>query len=1066
MALLCAGAVGGFFWHKQRQVTLALENAEKFYAKQNWAAARRNYAFYLRKNPENVPLLLKYADCCNNIMEDRPKMLRDMSVAYYQAAINQPGDAEAVRRLIEHCMAIPSWSDVEYYAARFLAQDPGLAWLTYCRAQALEHLDRRQEAADIYAKLIEAQTEFTDVYGRLASIWKTIGFESRATGLLDDLVAGRPDDAMALLQRARYRFESGNRDAAQEDADKALALKPDDPELLLFASRLATARKQWPEAIALAERALPNAPKPIEAYVVILSTCQEQGEIDKALSLIDGMDTRLRADNPEIFVCKYELLILENKIDDADKTLEEYRKVYPRHTMVFEYMEARKLLAQGNALGATAKLTTVTRNLPGFRQAGYFLAIAYLQSDQREWARSTLETLCRNAPDFVRARALYQREFGPGETAAELVRQGEQIAADPGASVEHLVAAAEAILAKDTGKDRSKPQAVLVQNLLEKAIQKNPAYGAPYSLLADLYLRTGETAQVSPLLERAAAANVPSPEIALVRAGLALAENRPDDALKVFADEVSAREMPVDEVRRWANSFAARGNIALGLSVLTRAMESLPPDKARTLATEQATLCTRFGDIDGALRIIAEIETRAASDPELAAALLNEEELLIELLLQSKTPRYLQEAKRLVEHLCTAKPDEVRYRLLEGRVLASQDPPDYDGAQTVLAPLLDRNPRDSQVLMTLADLSMRRENLVAALDYAQRASGNAPQDMTIQLALAEIQMRSKLYAEAQATLENVLAIVPKEIRALELLIDSYLSTRRLEHAQSTLQRVEAVLSESPEDAWRLALLRGKVAIARGENVSSVEEVLRARYVANPDDIEALRELAVAVQRQGRASEAEQLLTAFADNNSGREDAWVMLGHYYLAGNTPESLAKASSAFTRALIVRPNYLPALAGLIDLGLRTNSGPQVLMLCDRYLEIQPMSPEILYRKAVLLAFNAGKNEDALACIQQAIALNQRTDYLFFRGTLYLTLQRYREALDDLLRVNQTRDVGVADLDLALAEAYLGTGDRDAAAQYYQSAKRKIANGAKANPQRIELLDKELADKKEGGG
>lgn len=1061
LLLSVVGAVEGFFWYKDRQLVRARDTAEQYYTQGNWQAARRNFAFYLHKNPQDVERLLKYADACSKVLEDRPRMLRDVSVAYYQIAVNLPGDAEAVERLTKHCLAIRAWGDLEYYAGRFLVQYPEYTWLRYYRALALEQLDRSQEAVEAYRELVESGTEHIDVYGRLARLWRRLRFESQAVALLNGLIAQRPDDPEAFLQRVTYFLDAGDPKTAQQDLDKAKTLRPDDPQVLLMESRLAAMQRQWREAIAYGEQALPSAPDPVEAYVAVLLACQEQGEIEKAIGLLEDMDPYLRANNPEFFVFHHDLLVLANRLDDAREVLKEYRKLYPKHGMVFEYMEARELLAEGDAPGAVTKLTTVVKNVPAFRQAQYFLALAYLQSYQRERARSTLETLCRNFPDFERARALYQREFGPGETADEALQRAKQLLAEDKVSAETLVSGAEMLLARALQQQSWRDHADIIRKLGEKAIQTDPSYGRSYLLLADLYLRLGELGEVASLLDRAGAAGA---ETALVRAWLALAQNDVESAVNAFAEERARRDMPVDEILRWANSFAARGKLEGGLAVLGQAVDAMPPEKGEVLRIEEVALCTRFGDLDKALELVAALESQASQYSDLASSVMDQKEQLVHLLLESKTPRYLADAKRLVEELCGANPEEIRYKLLDARVLANQDPPDYEGSRAVLAGLLAENPSNVQVLVAMADLAMRQENLVAALDYARRAAAGALQDVSVQLALAEVQVRSKQYVEAQATLERILTIAPDEPRVLELLLDAYLNTGRVEQARAMLQRLERATPEGGEDSWRLAMLRGKVLVARGEEMGRVEEELRARYVANPDDIDVLRELAIAVQRQGRTAEAEQLLKAFAENHGDREDAWVMLGQYYLSQSGALSEGKASSAFTRALIIRPNYLLALRGLIDLSLRMNNPVQVLLLCDRYLEMQPMSPDILYRKAFLLARDASKLESALAAIQQALALDQKTEYVFFRGTLYLALGRYKEALADLLQVNRTRDVNSAELDMALAEAYLGVDDRKSALQYHESAQRKLASGAKGNPDRLKRLT-ELLQKENGG-
>ena len=61
LVLLGAGAVGGFFYYRNRQVVNALERAEAHYAAERWLPAKLSYRFYLWRRPGDPEVLKKYA---------------------------------------------------------------------------------------------------------------------------------------------------------------------------------------------------------------------------------------------------------------------------------------------------------------------------------------------------------------------------------------------------------------------------------------------------------------------------------------------------------------------------------------------------------------------------------------------------------------------------------------------------------------------------------------------------------------------------------------------------------------------------------------------------------------------------------------------------------------------------------------------------------------------------------------------------------------------------------------------------------------------------------------------
>lgn len=1073
IAVLCVvavlagvGGLAGFFWYKERRVQQALSDGEAAFAKGQFAEARGKFASYLRVHRDDLDVLLKFADACAQIKENRPRMLHDIMISYNQAAQKRPGDTAMVERLIRHCARTRAWSDLEYYSGYYSKQYPAMELLRYEHAVALDQLNRSQEAITEFEALIKEGTSHADIYGRLARLLTDLGLGTRAVNVLEDALKAKPGDPGLLAQRALYRLTQNDLAGAQADVDQSLAADPSQGATLLIAARAALRQSQWPKAIEYAQRALEQGEDPQQAYVQLLSAYQEQSGYEAALEVMETMDPFVRLDSPDLLLVHHELLTASIQLDRAKEVRAEFLKAYPKNSQLGDYMQAREMLASGEPGPAAKKLNTVAESLPGFRQARYYLVVALLQSYQRERAKSALELLIRSNPGDVHAQELYEREFGgTRKSAMQAVSSAQDLLSNPDASAETLVSAADFLFTAQPPSGATGPTFDTVQSLLDKAVQRDPKYTKTYPLLADLYLRKGKPGEAKAVLERAEQQWGAIEGADMVRAWIALAEDNQQGALDAFQVQLSQHELSSNTVRRWANSFAARGHMDAALALLATGAKQLPPDKAEDLLADPVNLCIRFGDLDRAYSELQALEaqTAAAGGPP-DSQILSAKEQLTQMLARSSTPRQTALAKTLVESLLQAAPNEKRYQLLQAEVQCRQTPPDFASSAAILGRLLQADANDVPVLQAEADLAMLQSDLSKALDFARRAAAAAPQDPVVNLGLARIQLSGKRFAEAQATLEHVLMLSPNDSQALELLFSAYMANGRLDQANSVLARMGQAASTDPGLAWRLSLLRGRLSAAKGENLGGVEEMLRGRYVNNPDDIEALRGLAEVVARQGRDAEAEQLLQGFADGHASSEEAWVMLGQYFLAKPTPENTGKASLAFTRALVLHPDYAPAMRGLMDLYVRTNSLAQVLQLCERYLSIHPSTPEILYKKAVLMVQVSHDREGALATIEQALALSREPEFLYFRGMLQLDFKRYPEALQDFQEAGKLRDVNSADLDMGLAEAYAGLNDGASAARYLDSAKRKLDNGAPGNKDRLERLQKGLTQEGEG--
>ncbi|MFC1734648.1 tetratricopeptide repeat protein [Candidatus Hydrogenedentota bacterium] len=1055
--IACAFGAGGYFWYKEYRLRQTLSIGEAAYARGDWSLARRSFGMYLRKHPKDIDLLVKYADCCYHIPDDRASMLRDARVAYNQIARMDPGNIDAVKRLVSFCHSIGAWRELEYYSTHYLQLNPEQTWLRDYRAIALDELGRTQEAIDAFEELVEQGTEDTEIYLRLAKLLENLGFRGQATELLDDAVLKFSSSPEILAERGLFRLQNGLISEAAADIELALgnsdAMDTAVPLVLLAGARLFEKKEEWSRSAELGWAALKQDPGNIDVHVLLLKAFEKQGQYLEAIEFLEKADPFFLLDHPKLLVFYHELLALTNQLEEARKVQGDFNRAYPTHTMITEYMRGRLLLAEGDASGAADMFTTVVQYSPDFQQAHYFLVVSLLHSHQRQRARNVLETTLLTFPNDSRARTLFEREFSKPNLDAQALRSAQSLLLQDDASALELCTAAEQLFLQGRQLN-DETQMDTVRALLVRAIEHEPAFEPAHMALADFYVRTEMLDDARETLRMAEEKIGELEKGSIVRAWIALASNDLPVALREFESELSTGNTDVGDVRRWAESFAVRAGLDAGINVIQVAKERLPADDAKKLRLDELNLSARFRDMDKALAALSKIETAYASGAEIDSALLVEKEQLVTLLVHSGTPEHIADAERIVASLLEAFPGNERYHFLKVQVFVNQVPPDFESAWGLLENMLLADPRNDNVLSGMTDLALEQENILSALDFARRATAANPQNPALHIKLAKVQMRDNKAVEALATLEYVLTINPNSVEALEMLTNAYIATGRLEQADGTLRRLEE-LPETSDIQWNLSLLRGRIQAARGQNMASVEAALRERYIRNPDDMVALRELSVIVASQKRHSESEQLIMGFAENHPEMEEAWVMQGNYYLA-RSDDALAqgKASSAFTRALVLRPNYAPALRGLIDLNMQSNSFSQVLWLCDRYLDVYPVSPRILYRKAYLLAEHTKDVPLALETIEQALALEQRREYVFLRGQLRLSLERYEDALADFHEVSRMRAVNSPELDMSLAETYLGIKDMEAAKRYHDAAKVKIDNGNEGNPDRLKSL------------
>ena len=1088
-----AVAVYGYLRYTDRAM---LSNAEAAEAAQNWRAVKNNCAWYLTRHPKDAQVLAKYAEACSKSLDSRNANVRDTGRAYFQIASRDAAQPDVSRSIHPVSRSIPAdepilrlvdfqekhhlWGEMEYATSYFLRQRSGDsatsssspqdqdryrgldARLRYLHALALERAGRTKEAVDGYTELINAGTEFVDAYGSLALLLQQQGLTEQAQTVMKQAEERFPDHPHIFLSRARQLMAARSFAEAESAFQEALKRAPDDVQVLVEALDAALKTRRWDPAAAYADKLVKVAPDRQEGYLGLAFLFERKGEADKAIALLSGLDPRVRADNPELFLALAELQIATDRFDDLAQTLEAYKTSYPEHTAIFDYLAGRELMAKGMPSEAAAKLATVVESAPEFVRAQFYEAVAFMQSKQDDRAQGALESYLRNRPDDERAHALWQSRFGASTTREEAVNAGQTLLSNADAGSYSLVFAARSLMRYASLQDAKEADVQLVNQLLERAIKLQPGDSSAYQALAEFLINRKDSQGARQVLDRAEAAGTDKRELFVLRAAVALAEGNPDVAHGLLIEDLARPDLTPDEVTRWAEFLAGSGYLDKAIEALKLGAEKMNPEQRSEFEIEQLALTTRFGTTDRAMEIFKTIESQIVKTPALTTRLNQEKIAMARALLRtdiSDPQESKEKALTLLKSVETEEPTNTGARVLRASLLLKQDPPDYAGAKSIVSGVLETSPSDVDALVLMSDIAAGGGRPAQALDYAQRAAAASPPGAQAQLALADAQLRAQRYREAQETLQRYIIARPNGTRAMEMLVRAYGEQGKPTEARATFDSLEKALADNPEKARILDPLRGKLAGYEG-HWEEAERTLRLRQDANPDDMAATQSLAVALAKLNRYGEAEKLLKEFAERQHNRPEAWTLLGQFYLNRKPDQALEEASSAFTQASLLIPDYGPALRGLIEVQVRGNNRGTALSLCDRYLAAQPDDVDILYRKAVLLAQDRSRLDEALQTIGLALQISERPEFLTARGAIYLAQEKFSDALKDLQRYAEIIGSTSADVDMTMAEIYLALHEKDLAQQYYDSAKQKTAKAQTPDTARIERLGKKLEE------
>jgi predicted Zn-dependent protease len=829
--------------------------------------------------------------------------------------------------------------------------------------------------------------------------------------------------------------------------DAALAKGGETADALLLAAQVNAAKSDWKSAQTFADKALNVSPDP-QAYAIRVNAFLVDHQMAKAIEMLSGLDPLFLADNPELYLLLAELQIDAGAQKDAEHTIAAYRDAYPNDRDVFEYLAARGLLKKGAVADAIAKLETVVSQMPDFSRARFYLGLAYLDRGDKDRAKNTFEIYLKNNPEDERARAIWDAAFAdrsPEQVEGAAAKLLENDTAYSGS----LFMAAYSLMKTKPGVEGSADHLELAKKLLEKAIERSPSEPQGYRDLLFLYLGRKDLENARQVLARAESAGLSSSTLNLLRAGMALAEDQPAQAKESFQRELEAGAMASAKALEWAGLFSDMGQADMSLEMLAAAQARANTDEdRRELELAPIGLCVKSGDLDKALAFIDQVGAKYATLPDVIRRLDDQRIALARIWLAPGERRNVAKASRLVADIAKAEPDRVDAKTLQVRLLLQQAPPDVDAAETLCASLRKPDKPDPELLVLASDIASQKAQFAKALDFATQANNAAPDEFNIQMTLARAQIQMDLYADAVATLEKMRSRDPGNRSVLESLARAYAGAKRFEEADALIKQLAA-----GGDAGAVDSLRASVLASRGQ-WAPAEQLLRKRYEADPNDYATIRALGRTLFSSGQKDRAVAFLKECNDRQPDNPELWVELGNAYLAMGDAPNRSEASLAFSRALVQQPGYAPALQGMLDVQLRADNLGGALGLCDRFLAATPDNADMLQQKALLLARLPDRRKEALETIQKAIDIAKRPEFIFLRGSLYLSQNEFAKALEDFLQVSQARKTRSAELECLMAETYLGLNDPSLARFYCNSAKDKAAKGERVDSIRMERL------------
>ena len=657
--------------------------------------------------------------------------------------------------------------------------------------------------------------------------------------------------------------------------------------------------------------------------------------------------------------------------------------------------EGKTYLQQGQLDRARETLERALKKSPDAAEAHYWLAKVFLAKNDQEQGIAEFERSVKLAPDNVRLRNELGLTYERADRLAEAEREYQEILRRPTEDEKltqavtkrlQLVQARRATEAGDNARALQQYEAALerypddwnvveltahaynalgrfkeADALFDRVIKMQPDDAALRFRIAVVYADRGDTERAQEALAKAVELDPKGPvgRAALDRLGLKegldlMRENKLDEALKVVKGVLS----------RVPNDPLTNLNAGILYQRLGRNDDAEAAYK-RTLAAapDNADASLRLGRlyeaeerVDEAIEALEAVVTRAQGSPQGREA-------------QGRLTRlYARKTDALKKSLSTSDKD-VERAIQWGQQLFRKN--DLDGAQQVLAAVIDREPGNAQAHYWLGQVYIKRRELGEGISGIERSVELAPDNLRLRHELGLAYERANRLEDAQRIYEYILG----QPIADEKLMD--------------------------EVAKRLLLVKARRATEAGDDARAAEEyeTLLQQY---PDDWNVVELTAHAYNAVGRFKEADALFDRAIEMQPQDVSLRFRVAVVHEARGETE---RAQEELAKVVELDPQGAVGRSALERLGLkegldlmRENKLDQALTVLERVLSRVPNEP-LTNLNAGILYQRLGRNAEAEAAYKRTLAaVPDNADASLRLGRLYEATGRVDEAIEAL--------------------------------------------------------------------
>ncbi len=543
--VLCLSIYGIHELQMSRNSSAFIREAKRAQAEGRPEAAVAHLMRYTLLKPNDVYGLTLFGMQLAELGERQPHLLGGAYVTLEKVIGIEPGNVEVRRKLAEiagkNGMYAEAIDNVNYLLKDFPDDVDLLEILINSNLGRGDY----NEAEGIIEATIPKAPERLPLYVKLAYLRQTkLNRPGDAVLPINQMVATNPDNPQAYFNRAEWLLERLNelkylakssRNQGQEyvaemltqaddDAQEALKLAPDDIEMIVLGIKIAYEKGRKDDLRSLAQRGIEQHPKDSRCYLALSELEKKEGDKAAGISVLRQGVAALPK-NPALRWGLADLLIDSGEFKEAKNQIAVLRNDAFMQVMI-DFLEAKISIFTSDWVVGISQLESLRQGLRDqpdlLKQVEVWLGYAYRETKSFDQQLACFRRAVAISPDFIPARLALADTLMNGGFLPEAISEFEQIYSHP-----YSPPSASIGLAK----------CLLLWNLANPArLQRWDDFDRVLSRL--------ETAELDPAM---------SSQIAILRMERLQNASKRDEAEKIIT---AAREKFPDEIELWTAQIA------------------------------------------------------------------------------------------------------------------------------------------------------------------------------------------------------------------------------------------------------------------------------------------------------------------------------------------------------------------------------------------------------------------------------------------------------------------------------------------------------------------------------